>query len=725
MNQQVNQNHHLLILFLNDSQLHLPVNLTENVYIVGRHSSCSIKLNSQAVSRHHATLIKKELPTGDCFYILNDGDLEGKKSQNGTLVNGKKITNHQLEDGDEIVFGNTDNRAIYRRNRKIDELSKPTEDNSLSHDSLDKINKITRPSSESNRERLQDTLIILEEQLKDNLEHKNIQHLASFPELSPNPIIEFDFNGKLTYSNPAADLSFQEIFQQDNQDNPLLEGLTANHGQLNGELLIREVEFQDNYYEQYVHYLSKEKVIRSYIFDITIRKQTEAKLQYQAFHDSVTDIPNREFFYFQLKKYLEKSKETKEPLAILFIDIDRFKKVNDNLSHGIGDILLKNFANRLISSIPSHYFFARWGGDEFILMAPLNSDLFNVNSLDNLDFPTPKSIADKIITSLQEPFVIDEHQVYVSCSIGIAMYPDDGLDEKQLIKNADIALFRAKHRGRNNCQFYMTTLNREQRLLFELENSLYNALNNNELFLTFQPQLDLRSNTITGVEVLLRWRRPQLGLISPSKFIPIAEETGLIASIGKWVLETACHQAKQWQDMGYPALKLAVNVSAKQFQTENFVADVKQILHETQFAPENLELEITESLLMEDVERSELIINQLSHMGIHFSLDDFGTGYSSLSYLKKFPFHFVKIDKSFVDDLAYNLQDKALVSAVITIAKSYDMMVIAEGVETEHQRKMLEHLDCDIIQGWLFSKALVEKDLLAFLDQHRDNHSSS
>ena len=714
MNQIVNQNEHLLILFLDDIQVKLTINLHKNIYTIGRDASCNIQLNAQNTSRHHATLVKKKLPTGDVFYVLIDGDLEDKKSQNGTLVNGKKIVSKQLENDDVLMFGGIESRAIYK-------IGHNTTQEFESHSVFPVVHyQNPRNNSVINRGKLQDTLIISEKNLQNNLKSKDLNHLASFPELSPNPIIEFDVNGSITYYNPAAKLCFSQILELKSDNNPLFAGLTLNNGKLNSGLLEREIEFEDKFYEQYIHYLSKQKVIRTYIFDITKRKNTEAQLRYQAFHDSITGIPNRDFFYSQLRLLLEQKKEIQEPFSILFIDIDRFKNINDTLSHSLGDKLLQYFALRLIAFLPSHHFVARWGGDEFIVMTTSDSDQSSLNGSEEIDDSAqPESIAKIIIESLKDPFLIEKHNVYISCSIGIATYPHDGLDEQQLIKHADVALSRAKQKGRNNYQFYLTQLNPDQTLLFKLEHRLYSALDNEQLYLTFQPQLSLETNQITGAEVLLRWECPDLGVISPSKFIPIAEETGLITSIGKWVLETACHQSKKWHDMGYPLLRISVNVSTKQFQTENFVADVKQILQQTKFPPENLDLEITESLLMEDIEKSEFVINELSCIGVNFSLDDFGTGYSSLSYLKQFPFHFVKIDKSFIDDITFNPKDKALVSAVSIIAKTSDMKVIAEGVETEAQKQILASLDCDIIQGWLISKALTAQEFLNFLTQNQ------
>lgn len=696
---------HFLLLYPDNISSESTIYLTESIYSIGRHSDNNIKLNSGVVSRHHATLIRKDLATGEYSYILIDGDLKGKRSQNGILVNGKKIIQHQLKDNDVIIFGTSQIKAIYQQENVF------SEDLIGGNLSSKQLQKKSISSSDFSREKLQETLIVSEENLSENLSNKDIKRLASFPELSPNPIIEFDFDGTIIYTNPAANLSFGEMLTDDSLIGLLTGGLNNNENKISKELIVREIKIKNKYFEQYIHYLSKENVIRSYIFDITRRKESEAKLEYQAFHDSLTGIPNRDFFYWKLALSLAEIKEKQKQLAILFIDIDRFKNINDTLNHTVGDKLLENFSQRLTSCLPFECFLARWGGDEFTVFVPLDNE-----------FSNPSNIAELIINSLKEPFLIEKYTIYITCSIGISLYPEDGLNEEELIKYADIALFRAKQTGKNNCKFYTSKLSQEQTFLFELENTLYNALENQELFLTFQPQLDLKTNQISGVEVLLRWENPKLGMIPPITFIPLAEETGLILSIGKWVLETACVYGKKWHDLGYENLIVAVNVSAKQFLQEDFIQQVKNILDTTKFNPFYLELEITESILMQEVKRTEFIINELSSLGVKFSLDDFGTGYSSFSYLKKFPFHIVKIDQSFICDLVSNKQDQALVSAIITLSRGYNMMVVAEGVETENQKLFLKNIECDFIQGWLLSKPLIEEDLFAFLNKHKNDN---
>lgn len=698
----MNYHHHKLshFLLIDDSDSQRKIELNNNIYSIGRHSDTSIRLNSPAVSRHHATLIKKDLPNYDYIYLLIDGDLEGNRSQNGILVNGKKIIRHQLKHGDLIILGTENIKAIYQ----TEKISNLTKNNLPESDHDHPIKKNYLPNS---REELQNTLVLSEQNLQRNLRDfgtENIERLASFPELSPHPIIEVNFAGKITYANSSAQLCFGNLSEEISLEHPLIEGLSSNLEPQNRQIKIREIKIKDRYYEQYIHYLTKENVIRSYIFDITERKSFEDKLKYHAFHDYLTGIPNREHFNWQLTKSLLEIRETQQQLAVLFIDIDRFKNINETLNHTIGDRLLKSFAERIANELPNDCFFARWGGDEFIVI---------ISSLEN-----PHKIQETInliMNSLKEPFPIDKYNIYVTCSLGIAIYPEDGKNEEDLVKNADIALFRAKQLGKNNFQFYTMKLSSEQLLLFELENSLYKALSNQELFLNFQPQLELKTNTIYGFETLLRWQHPQLGMISPCKFIPLAEETGLIISIGEWVLKEACCQSKLWQNQGFPPLITAVNVSVKQFQQPDFVTKVRQILAVSGLSPEYLELEITETILMQDIQKTEKIINDLSSLGVKFSLDDFGTGYSSLSYLKQFPFHTIKIDKSFIDDVTHDSQDQALISAIITLGKGYNMKVIAEGVETESQLKILQEYQCDLIQGRLLSMPMNRNDFTAFL----------
>ncbi|AUC61696.1 diguanylate cyclase/phosphodiesterase with PAS/PAC sensor(s) [Cyanobacterium sp. HL-69] len=684
-NHKTKLNHILVVEELNNQRF---FTLESEVYSIGRHSSSDIKLNSAPVSRHHGTIIRDHLGDNEYAYTLIDGDFKGHRSQNGILVNGKKIIRRRLQDGDQILFGGEDIKGIYYLESEA-QVNRNVEKN----DNW----RIEKNRTNSAREELQNTLILSEQNLSGNLQSEEIKRLASFPELSPHPIIEIDFQGKITYMNPSAKLCFPDLSDddEDNGKHPLMMNINIPQDKTHSQLEQREVSSNDRHFEQYIHYLSKYNVIRSYIFDITERKISEAKLQYQAFHDSLTGIGNRDYFHWQLNNRLREMKEKGDDFAILFIDIDRFKNINDTLNHSTGDKLLESFSFRILSCLSTDCIFSRWGGDEFILGLPLGSQEKNHTGLIN---DTIKVIMD----SLKNPFLIENYTIYVTCSIGIALYPQDGDNQEQLIKNADIALSRAKQMGKNNSQFYTTRLSEEQMLMFELETSLYDAIAHNQLYLNYQPKLNLATNKIDSAEALVRWKHPTLGIISPGKFIPLAEETGLIIPIGEWVLKTACLQAKKWIELGYGLDTIAVNISVKQFRQENFVEVVKDVLEDVNLEAKYLELEVTESILMQDRGKTALIINELSELGVKFSLDDFGTGYSSLSYLKKFPFHTIKIDQSFIRDLTVNQQDRALIDAVITLGKGYKMQVVAEGVETEVQLNILREFNCDIIQGrWL------------------------
>lgn len=704
MNNEAQKTHH--ILYLQEGEFQQTIYLEKEIYSIGRHSENSIRLYSHQISRQHATLIKKNSVNNQFFYMLIDGNLQEKRSQNGILVNGKKKINHELKHGDIIVFGTEEVKAVYQIKEDSDI------DDEVDFDSLETQNNLEIEENELQftRDELENTLIIEEQNLNHKLKNADLSKLASFSELSPNPIIELDFLGNITYLNPAANLKFENLLTL-KLKHPLLLGLNFNNQGKQGKLLIREVKIQESLFEQYIHYLSEDNQIRIYIHDITERKQAEYKLRYQAFHDSITGLPNRDYFYEKLTSLIVEYNQRQKTFAILFIDLDRFKNINDSLSHLIGDQLLEAFAYRLLSCINKNCFLARWGGDEFTLI------IQNFNQWKEVeDFV--KIIMDK----LKEPFYIQNHTIYITVSIGISFYPQDGKDKETLIKNADVALSRAKTQGRNKHKFYTSHLNEEASFLFKLENNLHQALPNNELFLCYQPQINIKNNKIHGLEALLRWNHPELNIISPSKFIPIAEETGLIIPIGDWVLETACYQLKTWQKLGLGNVKVAVNISIRQFREKDFTTKVIKILEKTKLEPEYLELEITESLLMQDVELATKIMKELRALGVTFSLDDFGTGYSSLSYLKKFPFQTIKIDKSFVINLKNQPQDLALISAVIVLGKGFNMEIVAEGVQTEQELQLLKNLDCEIMQGQLFSSPLKTEDIPFFVQKYIYNN---
>jgi diguanylate cyclase (GGDEF)-like protein len=442
--------------------------------------------------------------------------------------------------------------------------------------------------------------------------------------------------------------------------------------------------------------------------DVTAQKQAEAKIRYQALHDLLTDLPNRVLFNQRLSDALIQAQQNNSILAVCFLDLDRFKTINDTLGHAVGDRLLQNVAQRLTNFLGKDDIIARWGGDEFTILLSGISDGIDA-----------AIIAQDILAALKPGFDIENHHLHISASIGIALYPIHGEDAETLIKHADTALYGIKSQARNNYQFYHSTINSQASELLTLENSLHYALERQEFIIHYQPQVNISTGEITKMEALLRWQHPNLGLISPTKFIPLAEETGLIIPIGEWVLKTACAQNKIWQDMGFSSLSIAVNLSARQFQQSNLVTLITQVLSETKLPSNCLELEITEGITMQDIDFTKAILKELHNTGVSISIDDFGTGYSSLSYLKNFPIHTLKIDKSFVSDLSSDSKNTAIVTAIIALAHGLNLQVVAEGVETEEQRNLLRILECELMQGHLFSRALPAEDATKLLRKSR------
>lgn len=429
--------------------------------------------------------------------------------------------------------------------------------------------------------------------------------------------------------------------------------------------------------------------------NITKRKETEERLNYLASFDALTGLPNRTLFHDRLRQAVARARWRKRWVAILFLDLDRFKVINDTLGHAVGDLLLKATAARLIDSIREGDTVARLGGDEFVLIF---DDL--AQSQDT------SKVVQKILEALSEPFHLEERELFITASIGVALWPEDGENPDTLLKNADTAMYRAKEMGRNNYQHYSPALNAKASERLTLENALRHALEREELLLHYQPKIDLATGKIVGMEALVRWKHPEHGLVSPAEFIPLAEETGLIVPIGEWVLRAACAQNKAWQEAGFPPARIAVNLSARQFQRQNLSQTVERVLKEIDLDPRYLELELTESIIMKNAEATITMLSELDAMGVEMTVDDFGTGYSSLSYLKRFPVHTLKIDRSFVRDLSHDPDDAAIVTAIITLAHSLNLKVIAEGVESVEQLEFLRSLKCDEMQGYLFSKPL-------------------
>jgi diguanylate cyclase (GGDEF)-like protein/PAS domain S-box-containing protein len=438
--------------------------------------------------------------------------------------------------------------------------------------------------------------------------------------------------------------------------------------------------------------------------NITEKKLYEKRLDHLAHHDPLTGLPNRLLFADRLTQKLASARRTKTKLAVMFLDLDRFKNINDTLGHNVGDGLLKEVSKRLTSNLREADTVSRMGGDEFIII------LSELETMDDVH-----SFAGKVLDEFKHSFNVDDREFFVSCSVGISMFPSDGDNVETLVRNADTAMYRAKEQGRNNYQFYTESLNEAALERMVLENSIRRALDRNEFTLHYQPKVDIASGRMLGTEALIRWCSPEHGYVSPSRFIPIAEETGLIIPITEWVLKTACRQNKAWQDAGYPPIDVGVNISAKQFQQGKVIETVMSVLDETGLLPQYLDLEITEGTLMHNLEVATSTLEQLRKMGVHISIDDFGTGYSSLSYLTRFPVNTVKIDQSFVKDIILKPDDAAIAGAVVAMAHSLKLRVIAEGVETIEQLKFLENLRCDEIQGYFVSRPIPAGELESFL----------
>ncbi len=427
--------------------------------------------------------------------------------------------------------------------------------------------------------------------------------------------------------------------------------------------------------------------------DISTRKKAQEQLYFMAHHDQLTNLPNRLFFADRLRQAQALAKREKHKCGILYLDLDRFKIINDTLGHAVGDILLQEVAKRLRSCVREVDTVARIGGDEFAIV------LVNLSH-----FVDAEQVAGKILKALAKPVQADENELYITTSIGISIYPTHDDDPESLLKKADAAMYQAKGQGRNNYQMYDSSMDFDAERRMTLEGGMRRAIEREEFHILYQPKIDSVSNKITALEALIHWDHPELGTLPPSEFIALAEETGLIIPIGEWVMRRACLDNQQWQEQGLPKVRVAVNLSGFQLQAKNFVETVKNVLEETGLAGEYLEFEIAETVIMQNPEFAVSVLTQLRDIGIHISIDDFGTGYSSLAHLKRFSVNTLKIDRTFVRDIELNSTDAAITSAIISMGNSLNLKVIAEGVETEGQFEMLKERHCDEMQGYLFSR---------------------
>lgn len=441
--------------------------------------------------------------------------------------------------------------------------------------------------------------------------------------------------------------------------------------------------------------------------DITELRETNNKLNcsYEEIHriaycDEITGLPNKTMFWKTLSTLLNNESDNKQRIALLSMDIDDFKDINDNLGHDNGDKLLRIIAERINKLSSEDISIARWGGDEFVVLIKNVKDTKDITE-----------ICHDLIKEFKKPIVINDMNLYITVSIGGAIYPEDGQDEYTLFKSAEIAMYNAKEQIGNRFELFTSDMNLRIREKLQLENGIREALKNDEFSIHYQPQVNIATNKVVGVEALIRWYHPTKGYIPPLRFIPVAEETGLIIEVGELVLRKSCEQFVKWKEVGIDLGRIAVNISAKQFEQSNFVSVVKDIIEETKIDPRQLELEITESIAMKNLDYTIKVINELQKTHIKVSLDDFGTGYSSLNYLMRLPISTLKIDKSFIDNIKMNSNEELIAKTIIALAKNMNLSVVAEGVETDEQLKFLQEQNCDIAQGYLFSRPMPESDI--------------
>lgn len=470
------------------------------------------------------------------------------------------------------------------------------------------------------------------------------------------------------------------------------------------------------YYENRIVVIDPQETL-CLVRDITERKDSESEIFHLAYFDNLTGLPNRQSFIERLEGEIKRAKYTSNKLAVLFLDLDGFKSINDTMGHNTGDIVLQWAAERLQSSTRPSDFVSRSNADQSeVKLARLGGDEFTV-VIPNLSRAEDALIlAHRIREAMRRPFHLESRDVVLTASIGIALYPDDGTDAETLLKHADTAMYHAKNEGRDNCQFYNTDLTFQAEKRMHLENDLRNALQQKEFYLVYQPQLNVAKESFLSAEALIRWQHPKQGLIAPADFIPLAEENGLIIPIGEWVLRTACMEAARWHQNGQP-LQVAVNLSPLQIKNPSFVKNVLDILDETGFPPDKLVLEITEGALMEHSENTLATLLALRDHHIQIALDDFGTGYSSMNYLKRLPINHIKVDQSFVRGLQDNKENLAIVRAIISLSKNLGFSVTAEGIESLNQAQILKYFGCETLQGYYFSQPITIQEMLALTDK--------
>jgi len=547
---------------------------------------------------------------------------------------------------------------------------------------------------------------------------EQMHKLSSAVEQTADAVMITNDQGVIEYVNPAfeqmsgypaRDLDGQtpKIFKSGKQNEKFYRALweTLKAGETFSDVFINRRPDGSLYYEEKTitpirepgmgvkHFVSTSR-------DITDRIETEKQLKFLAHHDILTDLPNRTLFLDRLKQALASARWHERAVAVLFMDVDRFKNINDTLGHEAGDQLLRELAERLSGALRDRDTIARFGGDEFVILL---DDVAQISDVDKL--------VKKIHESLESPFSIKGSEFHVTASIGISLYPTDGEDSSTLLRNADMAMYRAKDDWRNSYEFYSADMTTRAFERLTLENSLRQALDKEEFLVYYQPQVDIESGDIIGVEALLRWQHPQLGLVTPDNFIPLLEDTGLIIPVGEWVLQTACRQVMEWHRSGFESLRMAINLSSRQFSSSDLIEKIQQILERCELSASHLELEITESLLMSHVGKEQQLFEILADLGVRLAIDDFGTGYSSLSYLRRFPIDTIKIDRSFVIGIPEDADNAAITEAIVRLGQALRLDLVAEGVETKEQLNYLQSIGCRMVQGFLFSRPLPAEEI--------------
>lgn len=582
----------------------------------------------------------------------------------------------------------------------------------------------------SNNQQIIGLSIICMEGFEDNFQaqisREDLEHYELLVNYSTDVIIKFDCEGVCSFASPSVknimgyepeELLNNSIFDyfhpDDAKSKRRLYNKLAEHA--SSETISFRIRHKNDHYiwletenTSFTHPETGEITeIISVSRDITERKETEERLLYLANFDSLTGLPNRALFRDRLRRAVARAQRNSTKLALFFIDLDRFKTINDSLGHHAGDQLLRSVAKRLKQFARQQDTIARLGGDEFTVI------LEGIEDTDDVAM-----VAEKILELMAPPFRLDGHMLVVTPSIGITIFPDDSDNMRALLKNADTAMYRSKENGGNCFEFYTSDMNDKAYQTLVLENSLRSALEKEQFRLFYQPQIDLHSQSIIGIEALLRWDHPEQGLLNPEEFIPFTEETGLIEPIGEWILREACKEAKRWQELGLPHIRVAVNLSMRQFVARNFVDYVSHALQEANLSPQFLELEITESFLAQNVEQATEILHGLHDLGVQLSIDDFGTGYSSLAYLRQFPLNTLKIDRSFVQGITNNPESATIVEAIIALAQSLKLNVIAEGVENEEQVFFLRGHGCDWVQGYLIGEPVPSDKIVRWIKRN-------